>query len=291
VDGSANRLAITAAAQSRWTSKPQVYPAFSEYHENNSISSDGISDTGTTIRAFLPLTDASTRSSIKTYNGKAAVVDTRVTCMHADITNMTLYYGSAGELPLIGGVFKPLPEFRNRPIHTSSNISWRLSNYTPIASPRNCSTPYQLPSGLYQTDDWYFSLCQLPETQTFLVSEFYDMDSAQLVSDTYLAVNMSLASEGYIPVGLFTSPPIRNTTDGEWLHLFFNITTTDLTTTYEYRVSISLCFTAFSSILSRISASASTNRTEPIPRAINGSYSFDGVRRQLGQAPRGSASE
>jgi hypothetical protein len=50
----------------------------------------GISDTGVTMRAFLPI-DVQNRSSLHVYNGPSTVVDARVVCVRPNITDIGTY--------------------------------------------------------------------------------------------------------------------------------------------------------------------------------------------------------
>jgi len=52
---------------------------------SDKVSSRGLVDTGPTLRAFLPLS-ATQRTSLLSYNGKAALVESHVLC---DIDNLT----------------------------------------------------------------------------------------------------------------------------------------------------------------------------------------------------------
>jgi hypothetical protein len=47
---------------------------------------DGISDTGMTLRALLPIVSQETRSMLQSYKGQATVFDSRVTCIRPYLT-------------------------------------------------------------------------------------------------------------------------------------------------------------------------------------------------------------
>jgi hypothetical protein len=64
---------------SAWNLKPPSYHVFAEYTENPFMQ-QGVSDTGLTLRAFLPYADSSIRQSIYTYTDRTTVLDARVTC-------------------------------------------------------------------------------------------------------------------------------------------------------------------------------------------------------------------
>jgi hypothetical protein len=80
---------------------PIEYPAFAEWTSNASSTSSsawqkeftpsispGIRDTGTVMRAFLPVRDATERSLIIDYQGIGTVVDTRVVCVRPKLIDV-----------------------------------------------------------------------------------------------------------------------------------------------------------------------------------------------------------
>jgi hypothetical protein len=71
-----------------WTTNPPFYPTFGEYFEPASTA-NSIADTGLLLRTFLPWPTAGTREIIRSYTGKALVLDARVSCQAPDITNLT----------------------------------------------------------------------------------------------------------------------------------------------------------------------------------------------------------
>jgi hypothetical protein len=87
-------------------STPVGYPAFAEYTFNDSrtylggqfsrgyepLSGPNIRDTGTVLRAFLPIRDANERNLTIKYEGNATVLDTRVVCMKPNLTNIGWFH-------------------------------------------------------------------------------------------------------------------------------------------------------------------------------------------------------
>lgn len=77
-----------------WTQYLQNFPTFAEHQEDipftNLASSDAVSDTGLTLRAFVPFANETNRTSIQSFAGVATVEDSRVICirpqMHADFS-------------------------------------------------------------------------------------------------------------------------------------------------------------------------------------------------------------
>lgn len=78
---------------STWLRNPPAYPAFAEY--TKSIESrEGVDDTGTLLRAFLPFADAQSRETIRNYSGTAMVLDSRVSCFESSGLKTVLITGN-----------------------------------------------------------------------------------------------------------------------------------------------------------------------------------------------------
>lgn len=235
----------------------------------------------------MPLADEPTRSSIQHYQGVAAVVDTRIMCMRPDITNLTASHRFDIYWAHLGGNLRVPDEFRSRPVDPAA--SWRLRIFSDEVA-MSCSMDQSRGnSGTnYHDDDWSFTLCQLGrDNLAGLVAESVDMDSAagSDLSYSFLAINVT-GLKGSDELFLLSAVPIRNSTEGEWLHLYYEYPPNAYTSepvAYEYRVSISMCFTALKGFQASINAHSSNNRTEPFPRLIDGTYRFDDVRKQFGQ--------
>jgi len=63
-----------------WSQTPTEFPSFGEYAFPTN-KTDGVDDTGITLRAFLPFSDKRNRSSIRNYTGPGFVYDARVVCI------------------------------------------------------------------------------------------------------------------------------------------------------------------------------------------------------------------
>jgi hypothetical protein len=68
-----------------WKRSPSQSEIFAEYSEPGETS-DELDDTGTALRAFLPISSTSQRESIQSFNGIARVIDTRVICVRPKFT-------------------------------------------------------------------------------------------------------------------------------------------------------------------------------------------------------------
>src|SRR5436305_3317006 len=76
----------TAGAEELWSNKPPFYLMFAEYSELPTQNvDDGVSDTGMTLRAFLPFPEEQRRTLIRNYTGPATVFDSRVTCIQPTV--------------------------------------------------------------------------------------------------------------------------------------------------------------------------------------------------------------
>lgn len=92
---SENVLEVRRQGQtSYWTQYLSSFPIFAEYHEDSSLidptPTDASSDTGLSLRAFVPFMNETNRTSIQGFSGVATVEDSRVTCIrpqiHADFS-------------------------------------------------------------------------------------------------------------------------------------------------------------------------------------------------------------
>ncbi len=74
------------------TSMPSVFPAFGEYSEPFK-NAQNIDDTGPIVRAFLPISSATTRQTLSNYTGFGTLLNSRVVCLQPSIQNLTLVSG------------------------------------------------------------------------------------------------------------------------------------------------------------------------------------------------------
>ncbi|KAF4958661.1 hypothetical protein FGADI_2209 [Fusarium gaditjirri] len=115
--------------------RPLSYPAFAEYTEPASPR-DGVTDTGLSMRAFLPIDPQSSREAVISYNGMATVMDSRVACMRPTFANVTVQsYGIYRWIA--GSVWTKLKVPR---MNTTSGMDGEVQPY-----PFNCS--YSLDQG------------------------------------------------------------------------------------------------------------------------------------------------
>ena len=251
-----------------WSERAPFYPIFAEYREEASESPDGVSDTGLTLRAYLPIADQESRSHLRNYSGKATVIDTRVICMPPEWNNETLRASIAwdGSLYLAGDI--------SPTVHVP-----RLDI---------CAKSAEFQASFLLSKGWNYQLLELNNTKDIaggLISEFEPLSGDSSCSNgfkktpkarlAYLAVNITVAS---VPMNATKSlgiPPVP-VHRGQW---------TDLDYLYGgVRISSTLCYSALNSADLDIQAYGSKVRTEPLPLFSSKDlrYRFDDVRKQLG---------
>ena len=86
-----------------WTKKLPFYPIFAEYREVPSDAPEDKSDTGLTLRAFLPVPAQQARSSLRTFFGLATVLDSRMHCLRPQLKLEKGHFAS-GTLALNGSI-------------------------------------------------------------------------------------------------------------------------------------------------------------------------------------------
>jgi len=84
---------LRAGLNGHYVYQKPIFPAFAELSEKAVKESwtDRVVDTGTTLRAFLPINDSRTRQDIREYSGPGTVIDNRVMCTRPNIQNPSFY--------------------------------------------------------------------------------------------------------------------------------------------------------------------------------------------------------
>jgi hypothetical protein len=139
---------------------PARYPAFAEWIPNktNADHQDAfapstlstIVDTGTVLRAFLPINDDEERSHVTEYHGFATVVDTRVVCMRPNLSNVIF---SAGDGYRVTG----LANIRQKPSGLVQKENKDGSKNFPLSFSCNFAASA---GGNYSQPDWTLALCR-----------------------------------------------------------------------------------------------------------------------------------
>ena len=259
-----------------WNKKPPFYPAFAEYHEVPSDVPEDTSDTGLTLRAFLPLSDQEVRSSLRTFSGLASVLDSRVRCLRPQLTQEKGHY-TTGALALTGLISAAGSQ--------STNFSCVLPNLIPDTDDND-------------PDEWRIAMTYLStfSNASFapVQSEFRPLGSPGQYGMKFVVVNMTAGSvEEWARVlgvdggefGTFGNngaTPTLYSNRQEWLDLLF-------TKNASLVMSVSLCYASYDTADLAIQVSSDSNRTEPVPRydPLTRKYDYSSIRSQLGQLPSG----
>ncbi|ROV99087.1 hypothetical protein VMCG_06646 [Cytospora schulzeri] len=299
-----------------WFTKPSAFTAFAEYSEPPFVA-DGVSDTGRTLRAFLPMRTADLRDNLKYYRGNATVLDARVTCQVPTLDKPSIAVSGLG-----GGYF----QFNGTV--AASRETPRLGNRTLQSDSGTADWVFDRPMGfscrgvITDTDTyWRISICQLYEggsraeggtSKTIsggLVSEFKNLTDFMSVADdaksgtgvadldsttygtAYLILNSTLGSQYDWEAGLGLSYyydddttttgyyPVAYQERGEWLDLIYSRSNVILSAT--------LCYAAFDFADMPVEISSNTNRTEtsfdPVYDPHTSTYTFAALRQAMGQ--------
>ena len=257
-----------------WTKKPPFYPAFAEYHEVPSDAQEDKSDTGVTLRAFLPVPGQEARSSLRTFSGLATVLDSRVQCLRPQLTLEKAHFAD-GSLALNGS------------ISASGSPSTNFS----------CVLPEPLSDG-NTSDEWQIAITYLStfsNASTAPVrSEFRSLASPSQYGMEFVVVNVTagptsewlriLGYDGgeFGEFGAAGAAPVLYSNRHEWLDLLF-------TKNASLIMSVSLCYASYDTIDLAVQVSSGSNRTEPVPRydPLKRNYDYSDIRLQLGQIHNG----
>lgn len=291
-------IPATSLGAFKWNVGVRQYPAFAEYADGKvKNGSSGVSDTGLTLRAFLPIDGQGNRSSIHVYNGPATVIDSRVVCVRPNITNLTAYlapFQLSRDFPspiLSGNISIPL--------NLLQEVS--ASRLSPLLEPSeefNCSISHgiapQNEETKYHPSDWDLSICQLDQRGYYLRDAWMSLDEPLVYVDSmttsfmipgpaYLLVNFSshakFAYTAYPKVdysliqNIFndSKPGLVRQNRGDWIDVYRtnnNFTAADAT------LSFSLCYTASAASFLNVSASSTVPLAQP-------RYNYDSVGRRI----------
>lgn len=272
-----------------WYRKLSQYASFAEYTEP-SYEADGISDTGVTLRAFLPFRTAQERENLKSYKGKATVLDARVSCQVPQFRNATLGY-DRGSFRLQGS----LAPTRNTPRLTSATLD--INNTAgSIDLPQDRWRDFDCLLDLHfgqpgtPTQESPVTLCQLWQSEHGdqnwggLVSEFFDppqMESEEVpvYAKPYLVLNQTM---DYGPGFLYRDSQAYDSYErGEWKDMHYHEP--------DLAISASLCYAAFDFADIDVHISSKSNRTEsrlePVFDRETSTYNFAELRYAMGQDP------
>ena len=294
------------ARGSTWLRKPPFYPTFAEYHQPPPTDlEDGISDTGLTLRAFVPLQDQQSRSLLTTWEGRGTVLDSRVVCMRPNLTLEKAHIAD-GTLALTGlfnaqfnasasgvelwvrsensdfkYVVNPLSDWDSRP---AVNFTCLAPLSIETATGESLSQNNQSLAERSDITQWRLSICQPSAglSPGSLVSEFKRLDqeprTASTVEnyaygDAYLVVNVSSGSElGWASViseedSRYGAVKGPGTSPLSWGAHGAQNEWYDLIYADDasLNLSVSLCYTAFDTADLNVAITSMQNRSEPAP--------------------------
>ncbi|KAH7153472.1 hypothetical protein EDB81DRAFT_932028 [Dactylonectria macrodidyma] len=179
-----------------------IQPAFAEYTEPV-LPRDGVTDTGLSMRAFLPSDPQSGREVTVGYSGTAALLDTRVACMRPAFSDINIQ-AFVFESWIAGSVWREETVPR---LNTSTGMNGRVK-----PSPFNCS--FSFPSVLGATLDvaaseWTISICNVP-----FADEFGDRDTG-LVSEMLPIPRSPTPNPFRVPCILSSTSLVHSPTGGK----------------------------------------------------------------------------
>ncbi|RKL08878.1 hypothetical protein BFJ70_g16733 [Fusarium oxysporum] len=154
--------AMPSGAPSLLGLTPERYPAFAEWTPNKTrhytaghqeafspSNLSSIVDTGTVLRAFLPINNDQERSLVTEYHGFATVVDTRVVCMRPNLTNVTFSTGHGYHVTGLANIQKkPLGYIQKEDPNGNKNFSIYF----------DCGFAVSV-GGNYSEPDWPLAFC------------------------------------------------------------------------------------------------------------------------------------
>ena len=264
-----------------------IFPLFAEYAEPPpTTAADGVTDTGLSIRAFLPVASSADRGLLREYNGPSTLFDTRVVCMRPDPASTHLRFRYIHDPAGVGDTFPLLTG------HVSSSLSAR--RFTGAAKiDFNCS--YSSPPSFEELEEWPVTLCAanaLSRGETRLVSDMrpFPLNSTQkfgsrVPTEAFLVINATGSANDW--TSYQHDAPGGETeewmdlehaqSENEWLHLKADA--------FDIGFSVSLCFYSgdYTNDIIHASTTAKTAIDEPSVswRVADAAYNTGYARRQL----------
>ncbi|KAH7371533.1 hypothetical protein BKA66DRAFT_572770 [Pyrenochaeta sp. MPI-SDFR-AT-0127] len=207
---------------SAWTSNPPFFPAYGEYAEP-AAASEGVSDTGVLLRSLLPYVTAESRQSLRSYTGKALVLDARVQCQAPRLTRLNNV-----------GHYKDLTGTLNVTNNNSMLQAIKATNFTcTLAGPDQ------------------YSICQVGRPIPYFLGSL----KSQFVNSTSYGTAF-LVTKGFKNTSSQNHTRVESVRGGEWIDIPFANRT-------ELGASFSLCFAPWDASVLDVHLSSSSNRTEP----------------------------
>jgi hypothetical protein len=233
---------------SLWATKvPTLWPTFAE-HSDPPIVKENVSDTGPSLRAFLPLT-AEERPLIRNYSGKAVVLDSRVTCQQPVLSGLSTENQTSGAT-IIG-------------------------NVKPSTSTPRLDVPSEVPFACLV---WFatWSVCELDEFALASNSKNAQF-SGGLVSqfrEFPLSPGQNKSGAAFLLISAADITMLENRTE----FAFFNL---DLDGFTNLPLAATLCYTSLDTADRWIDAYSDVNRTEATPAWGTDGYNLTAIAAQV----------
>ncbi|KAI9806542.1 MAG: Mitochondrial outer membrane protein iml2 [Piccolia ochrophora] len=285
---------------SSWLLKPAIFPKFAEYRDGSHDPRPEFADTGNTLRAFLPFSNARDRQMLRNYTGKATVMDARVICVRPNFTNPL--YANYGE----GGDFVPFETYGFAARTVMPEVAPPRFSFTDEGKPRSlASGPKCAGGGPGNPNEWGLSLCQLGTEAGNMFSQFHDSATFNVSTDgsglTFLALNISgtmKSLQNPLPLNsssnylgkyseeVFDSyAPSALVPNNEWLDMYFCTARND-----SCKLSASICYSSLDSAELAVDVWSSSVLSEPSVSFSQKLHTLrsDSIGQQLGQASDGT---
>lgn len=324
--GQINATRLTGET-SYWTEYLPDFPTFAENHEgplaNEGPPEDFIRDTGTTLRAFIPVSNQSERTSIHSYSGVATVEDSRVVCIRPKLHQyFSIGYISGslgyvlngslapefippglilGEEPAMTSGVLPMTYSLGTNQSSDSTVTLSWSQQIPLAHEGDGwaiaqNFMYFGPTLVSSLDPRYPNIASNGASMNFTMTNpdylawnltyYQDGDNVSLMTGrSYELLNVSIADPG-TNTNMFFSPDQdenKLVIDSQNEWLVFTIPSIP-----DFRLSVSLCFDSFVSINAKVNLTSQQSSSEPPLGAWNKSSGCLGTaqaRQQLGALP------
>ncbi|KAK2600795.1 hypothetical protein N8I77_010302 [Diaporthe amygdali] len=314
---------------SYWEEFLPDFPIFAENHGNPSVSklSSGhpVRDTGTTLRAFIPLSNQSERTMLHSYVGMATVEDSRVICVRPKLHQyFSIGYESENLGYLLNGTLVPgfvppglilaeEPALTSGLLPVTYGVDTKHSSNSSVTLTWSQQIPFAHDAGKWAIAQnlMYFG----PALVSSLDPRYSDVAANTSMNFTmenpdYLAWNLSYYQEGdsvqlmtgrsYELLNTTISRPENNTNmffspEQERNKLVINSQDEWLVFTIpnipDFRLSVSLCFDSFASINAEVNVTSQQPSNEPSLGSWNastGHLDTTQLRGQLGALPNQS---
>jgi hypothetical protein len=266
-----------------WTSRPQ-YPIFAEY-PGVSTTENGISDTGMTMRALIPLASTESRSLLRNYSGPATVFDSRVVCVRPTV-NATLGIIDSTLSKRTTGLGFNIAGHINATKWPSRLLNITSSNLDGTGTRGQFKCDMDLPAVNNSNQEWALTLCGVDPREILMspltgpatskqVSSFPGVNLGfVIINATGDHANWSQAVEGRSEQPTGSIWKIHPRSD-EWVDL--------VQPDYNVNVSLSLCYADYNFFDVQIHASTPGNLTEySVLPDKSGQYNSTDVRYHLG---------